>query len=68
MGATYDTKCFDLAEAFLSDAPHLATHDRADELAALIQRTIEEFIAHAQSNYEPAQHGDAWAGGFAENH
>lgn len=51
--ANYDTKCFDLAEAFLSDTPHLATTDRTDELAALIQRTIEDFIADAERNYEP---------------
>lgn len=64
---TYDTKCFDLAEAFLEDQPHLATEKRTDRLAARIQEAIEEWIAHEQSNYEPPD-PPGFEGGFAANH
>lgn len=51
----FDTKCFDLAEEFLSDTDtfHIHSEARCNELAALIQQTIEDFIADALSNYEP---------------
>lgn len=49
----YDQKCFDLAEVFLSDTPHLATEKRTDELAQLIQSCIEDFILFEENNYEP---------------
>lgn len=64
----FDEKCWNLAAVFLSDEPHLSTTDRCNELAQLIQTTIEDFIASEQSNYESPQHGDAWDGGFVENH
>jgi hypothetical protein len=64
---TYDVKCFDLAEAFLEDSPHLATARRTQELAALIQTTIEDWLDHEQSNYEPPD-PPGWEGGFADNH
>lgn len=64
---TYDPKCFDLAEAFLDDEPHLATDRRVDELAALIQRAIEDYIAHEQSKYEPPD-PPGFEAGFADNH
>ena len=67
MTMAYDTKCFDLAEAFLEDSPHLATAKRTDELAQLIQTTIEDFIASEEQNYEPPS-PPGWEGGFAENH
>lgn len=41
----YDTKCYDLAEAFLEDESHLKA--KVGELAQLIQTTIEDWI-----NYE----------------
>jgi hypothetical protein len=65
---TYDSKCWDLAEVFLSDEPHLSTTDRIEALAVIIQEAIEDFITTEQSNYEPRETGDAWAGGFADNH
>lgn len=61
----YDSKCYDLAEAFLEDEPHLNTEGRRDELAQLIQTTIEDFIAHEQSNYEPP---DGWQPGGPDLH
>lgn len=67
IGPTYDSRCYDLADLFLSDTPHLATTSRTDELAALIQRTIEDFIAHEQNNYEPPD-PPGFEGGFADNH
>lgn len=45
-GATYDTKCFDLAEAFLSDEPTIDTPEYRARLAVQIQLTIEEWIGH----------------------
>lgn len=65
---SYDQKCYDLAALFLGDEPHLHTTDRCDELAKQIQETIEQYIYWENENYEPPQHGDAWTGGFAENH
>lgn len=65
---TYDTKCWGLADCFLSDEPHMHTAERADALAKLIQQTIEDYIEFEKANYEPKETGDAWAGGFAENH
>ena len=64
---TYDSKCFDLAETFLEDVPAINTYRRVDELAALIQQTIEAYIAHEQDNYEPLD-PPGWEGGFAPNH
>lgn len=63
----YDTKCYDLAEAFLEDEPHLATTKRMCELAELIQMTIEDYIASERRNYEPSD-PPGWEGGFAPNH
>lgn len=63
----YDQKSYDLAEAFLSDEPHLNTEGRRDELAKLIQTTIEDFITHEQSNYEPPD-PPGFEAGFADNH
>ena len=67
MTKNYDTKCYDLAEAFLEDEPHLATTKRTCELAELIQKTIEDFITHEKSNYEPPD-PPGWQGGFTSNH
>ena len=51
---TYDEKCWDLANAFLDDEPHLQTADNFNELASLIQSTIEDFIADKNRNYDGA--------------
>lgn len=64
---TYDSKCHDLASAFLEDEPALFTDRRCNELAALIQQTIEDFIADERRNYEPPD-PPGWEAGFAENH
>lgn len=42
---TYDRRCLELAAIFLSDEPQLNTPGNVDQLAVLIQRTIEDFIA-----------------------
>jgi hypothetical protein len=65
---SYDSKCFDLADAFLSDEPHLATDKNTDELAATIQSTIEDFIADKQRNYEPPDPMAHVEFPFARNH
>jgi hypothetical protein len=65
---TYDQRCYDLGELFLEDVPHLNTKKRRDDLAQTIQAAIEGYIAYEQNNYEPKETGDAWTGGFADNH
>jgi hypothetical protein len=48
MSSLYDPKCYELAEHFLEDVEVADEADRqrkADELAALIQMTIEDQIA-----------------------
>ena len=40
---SYDSKCFDLAEAFLGDEPHIPKEATGD-LAQEIQQCIEDFI------------------------
>lgn len=64
---TYDPRCWDLAETFLHDTPHLWNYARTDALAKLIQQTVEDFIADEQRNYEPPD-PPGFEGGFAENH
>lgn len=49
----YDTKCYDLAEAFLEDHSHLNTEANRHTLAQLIQTTIEDEISYMGRNYEP---------------
>lgn len=63
----FDTKCYDLAEAFLEDEPHLDTEKRRNELAQIIQTAIEDFIASEQNNYEPHD-PPGFEAGFAANH
>lgn len=46
---SYDHKCYDLAAVFLEDMPALNTADNRDELAQLIQTTIEDFINFARN-------------------
>jgi hypothetical protein len=41
----FDSKCYDLAEAFLQDEPELATEANIRALAERIQQTIEDFFA-----------------------
>jgi len=40
----YDEKCYDLAEAFLSDHIEINTPQNRNNLAAAIQQVIEDFI------------------------
>ncbi len=42
---TYDSRCYDLAAIFLGDEPELHTPANIEELADLIQQTIEDYIA-----------------------
>lgn len=63
----YDVKCYELAEAFLEDEPHLNTKGRRSDLAQIIQTAIEDFISTEQSNYEPPDM-PGFEGGFASNH
>lgn len=50
---TFDEKCYDLASIFLGDEPHLHGERRCEELATLIQKTIEDYIKLENNNYEP---------------
>lgn len=64
---SYDPACYELAEIFLYDHPHLATTERIEALAQEIQDAIEAFITHEQSNYQGPEPG-GFEGGFADNH
>jgi hypothetical protein len=44
---SYDIQSYNLAAAFLSDIPSLDTEANRNELAQLIQTTIEDFISFA---------------------
>lgn len=44
MTKTFDTKCYDLAAAFLEDEPELNTEAIRAELASDIQGCIEDYI------------------------
>lgn len=44
----YDTKCYDLAEAFLTDCPAINDEKHRDELAQVIQRAIEDYLGYDQ--------------------
>jgi hypothetical protein len=45
--ATFDTKCFDLAEHFLADEPRKFTDAEHRDLAGTIQIAIEDWLAAA---------------------
>lgn len=45
---TYDSKCYDLASAFLSDTPDINTESSRDKLSAHIQQTIEDWIQYEE--------------------
>lgn len=40
----YDTKCYDLADAFLADEPTLQSENKKRALAQTIQDAIEDWI------------------------
>ncbi len=67
MTVSYDSKCYDLAAAFLEDEMHLFTEKNNVALAQAIQSAIEEWIASAKDNYEPND-PPGWEAGFAANH
>jgi hypothetical protein len=51
MTKTFDKKCYELAELFLSDTGK-ANSDNTTELAILIQETIEDFISELEEDAE----------------
>jgi hypothetical protein len=68
---TFDTRCYDLAELFLSDVEHINTDARCCALADLIQQTIEDYIRYEADNYDPptgAIQDEPDFPGFADNH
>lgn len=42
----FDPKCYDLADAFLSDHPQITSVELCNQLAAEIQQTIEDFLQY----------------------
>ena len=60
-------KIWTLADDLIGDDAQLGTVDYVDRLAAALKVFAEAWIADARDNWEPAD-GDAWSGGFAENH
>lgn len=63
----YDTKCYDIAEAFLSDEPSINTDVNRNALAQEVQTCIEDFISDKLRNSEPRD-PPGWEAGFADNH
>ena len=49
---SYDTKCYDLAAAFLADTPDIDNEKNRDALAQLIQTTIEDDISYLEGACE----------------
>ena len=41
---SYDTRCYELAEMFLSEVPIINNAHHADRLAQTIQDTIEQYL------------------------
>ena len=62
----YDTKCYDLASAFLEDELRSNEKDCC-ELAQLIQTTIDDWISFTLKDREPPD-PPGFEGGFAANH
>ena len=58
---TYDSRCLDLAEVFISDNPSI-DNNRAHQLAICIQNTIELWIGFEEAPcdwcHEPRGKGD----------
>ena len=52
---TYDSKCWDLAEAFLRDEEDLNTRDAKHALALEIQQCIEDEIYFMRNGFPPAK-------------
>lgn len=48
----YDTKCHDLASAFLADTPDINTEASRDKLAQHIQTAIEDWISYEEGPCE----------------
>lgn len=60
----YDSRCRDLAEVFLSDDVIAHNHgERIDELAALIQTTVEDWLNANPSYPSSERHEAALKGG-----
>lgn len=45
---SFDPRCYDLAELFLSGEPAINTPEKRDELAQILQDAIEDFIAYGR--------------------
>lgn len=52
---TYDSRCHELAKAFLSDEPDLNTDDMAHALALVIQEAIEDEIDFMRNGWRPSK-------------
>lgn len=51
---SYDQKCYDLAEVFLSDIQNPVNYGDADALAQEIQRTIEDYLQEVEGRTQAA--------------
>lgn len=56
---SYDSRCYDLAEIFLSDEPTLNVPRHFHELAQDIQIAIEDYIAEHRSDKGQSNNGEA---------
>jgi hypothetical protein len=49
--ATFDSQCYALADAFMNDDDAAWCKEDREELAALIQKTIEDYMAAAKESH-----------------
>lgn len=63
----YDSKCFDLAEAFLSDEPLLNKPEYTKELAQHIQYEIESYIRWEKQRLKAPRKANTCEAGFVIN-
>ena len=52
---SYDSQCYDLAEAFLSDIQNPVNKDDAHKLAQDIQDVIEDYLSDVEAREKPKE-------------
>lgn len=63
---SYDPKCYELAEYFLDDDDPMPATSNANELAQLIQATIEDYLHVSEPEPAGSRDRDEWKHETAE--
>jgi len=58
---SYDSKCYELAEHFLQDSPHINTEATRHRFAQYIQTGVEDWLSTEESDYAEAKAGTSQA-------